>query len=370
MDPTFSFDIRLPSEQINPNWFGAVQMQVSIPSKGVYNAYLGQAELTLLPVGQFSTLQFPVPPALVPALNGSYTDLQFSIVLNLPQGAPGTYNIDNLRVGALTTPPVALPTDTPIRRDLVGLSSTGVVHVGANGESASPALTLGAVYVEERDQACVPSAATACRYIVHLSRFRVGPFSMLSTNFAGAQIFNENPFEVVLGGSGPSSLSSPIPSNVLFAIVVEGQGKGFSAFPGSSSSITINPSGNGIIAMSGQLHTNVDGHGVDFDFSTVADSPLANRPPIANAGPDQSLTSTSVCEVAVTLNGTASSDPDGNLVTWRWLEGKTLWGTGPTLSAKLHHSGTHVLTLSAVDSFGSLSQDSVAITANLPANCH
>jgi hypothetical protein len=77
VESPLKFDLRMPPEQPNASWFGAVQLFVSIPSQGVYNAFLGQQELTPLPLEQFSTLAFPVPANLLAALNASYTDLQF-----------------------------------------------------------------------------------------------------------------------------------------------------------------------------------------------------------------------------------------------------------------------------------------------------
>jgi len=371
VDANLSFDIRLPPQQPNPSWYGALQLFVSIPSQGVYNAYLGQQELTPLPLDQFKTVQFSVPSNLVAALNANYTDLQFSIAFNVPSGAPGVYYVDNFRVGALTTPPAVLPHDTPIKRDLAGLVSpgTGVVHFGADGQSAAPSLTLGAFYIEERDKACVPSSTTACRFLVHTARFHTGSFSMFNTNFAGVSIVNQDPFEVVLGGSGPSSLSSPIPSNVLFAFNIDGQQRGFSAFPGAASTVTISPAGSGMISMTAKLQGNIDGHAVNVDFTATADSPLANRPPIANAGPDLTLTSTSQCQASVTLNASATADPDGNLSTLRWMEGSVTLGTGAALPAKFRHAGVHNLSLLAVDSFGSASRDDLVVTVNLPASC-
>ncbi len=49
----------------------------------------------------------------------------------------------------------------------------------------------------------------------------------------------------------------------------------------------------------------------------------ANRPPIANAGPDQTVNEGAL----VNLNGTASSDPDGNPITFLWTQ-----TAGPTVT--------------------------------------
>lgn len=95
---TLALDIQLPTAQSNPYWYGAVQLYISVPSKGIYNAYLGQQELTGKPLNQFLTLSFGVPSDVVTKLAaGGYTDFTVKPVLNVPSDATGTYLLDNLR---------------------------------------------------------------------------------------------------------------------------------------------------------------------------------------------------------------------------------------------------------------------------------
>jgi hypothetical protein len=82
-----------------------------------------------------------------------------------------------------------------------------------------------------------------------------------------------------------------------------------------------------------------------------------NNPPIANAGPDQNSTS-----AAVTLDGSGSSDPDGNLLIYSWSIGGTeiAIGVNPTVNLA---DGTHDILLTVSD--GELSAtDNVLVTVS------
>jgi hypothetical protein len=74
---------------------------------------------------------------------------------------------------------------------------------------------------------------------------------------------------------------------------------------------------------------------------------LQNTPPIADAGPDQSLEQTNTQGAMVTLNGTGSSDPDNDTLTyyWNWTEGSA---TGATPTA-LFPVGNTTVTLTVTD---------------------
>src|SRR4051794_41084039 len=90
-------DVRLPSPQANPFWYGFVQLLVSVPSKGVNNQFVGQVELTGKPLNQFFPVDFNLPPSLVATLQaGGYSDFRAKIVINVPFNATGNYLFDNL----------------------------------------------------------------------------------------------------------------------------------------------------------------------------------------------------------------------------------------------------------------------------------
>lgn len=62
-------------------------------------------------------------------------------------------------------------------------------------------------------------------------------------------------------------------------------------------------------------HVYVTGYGAG-DFATIKYT--QNRSPVANAGSDQTMTTISSKAIAITLSGSASSDPDGDTLTYTW----------------------------------------------------
>jgi hypothetical protein len=362
VDPSIKFDIRLPEQQPNPNWSGAVQLMATLPSAGIYNAYVGQVELTGLTVGQFHTLEFVLTETLRNALNGNYSDLRLSIALNAPAGA-GVYNIDNIQVGPVTNP--AKEPATNLRMDLVGRTHTGVVSLEVEGEGASPPVNDALFYIRSDDGNCVPSALQECRFLVSEIRAKLGAFELDGEDFSGASVRNVSPFRITLGGL--NGLSAPIPPSALFIAR-----SGSLLLPATSRNLTmtINPAGDGFISVSGSLAGSVDGNSFNIGLSLTADTPLVNRMPVANAGVDQTVSSTSGCVATATLNGAATVDPDGNLARISWfLNGTRLYAEGAVAQVPLNRAGAQVFTALAEDSFGAQSRDDTTINVTLPSGC-
>lgn len=86
----------------------------------------------------------------------------------------------------------------------------------------------------------------------------------------------------------------------------------------------------------------------------------ANAAPSADAGPDQAVNADAGCAAAVTLNGGASTDPDGDALTSLW-SGAFGSASGPTPSVSLA-PGTHVITLTVADGRGGSASDTVTVT--------
>lgn len=97
-----------------------------------------------------------------------------------------------------------------------------------------------------------------------------------------------------------------------------------------------------------------------------------NLPPVANAGPDQTVTAGE----QVTLNGTGSSDPNGDPLTYSWcLKGKpvgsaaTLSGANtaqPTFTPDV--AGSYVFCLTVNDGQANSAPDTVVVEARLPSS--
>lgn len=88
----------------------------------------------------------------------------------------------------------------------------------------------------------------------------------------------------------------------------------------------------------------------------ILDLPAGNTAPVAVAGPDQTID----CQAQVTLDGSGSSDPDNDPITFEWSSGGMVLGTNALLTISLP-LGTNVLTLQVTDTCGASSQANVTV---------
>jgi len=87
-------------------------------------------------------------------------------------------------------------------------------------------------------------------------------------------------------------------------------------------------------------------------------------PPVADAGPDQTVESTGSGGTSVKLNGSKSSDPDGDVLSFVWKdEAGNVVGTTDVVQLTLS-VGMHTLTLKVTDSEGLSATDTVLIRVN------
>jgi parallel beta helix pectate lyase-like protein/Big-like domain-containing protein len=84
-----------------------------------------------------------------------------------------------------------------------------------------------------------------------------------------------------------------------------------------------------------------------------------NQAPIADAGPDRTVTADATCLAAVTLNG-QGWDPDGDPVTLTWI-GPFGTATGASVVVSLP-AGAHVITLTVRDGRGGSTSDTLVVT--------
>jgi len=124
--------------------------------------------------------------------------------------------------------------------------------------------------------------------------------------------------------------------------------------------------GDGIGDMPYNINSESDNYPLMEPFENYAET--GNQSPIADAGPDQTVTDTDGDgQEQVTLDGSGSYDPDGTIVCWAWTEnGNTIMMLEtPTVVTLV--TGEHTITLEVTDDLGARDTDVVVITVIAPS---
>jgi PKD repeat protein len=100
----------------------------------------------------------------------------------------------------------------------------------------------------------------------------------------------------------------------------------------------------------------------DFRIEANGSIPVSNQPPVARPGGPYSGTA----GLAVALNGSSSSDPDGTISGYQWSYGDGGNGTGATPSHTYAAAGTYTVTLTVTDNRGATASatTTVSVTAS------
>ena len=89
---------------------------------------------------------------------------------------------------------------------------------------------------------------------------------------------------------------------------------------------------------------------------------IGNPSPVADAGPDQSADDAGGDGVeSFTLDGSASADSNGSIVSYEWRDGATLLGSAASVGATLS-LGVHTVVLTVTDDGGETASNSAVIT--------
>lgn len=243
------------------------------------------------------------------------------------------------------------------RPDYVGRFTQGTAAVSLEGIDAKVLqVSEGLIAITSIDGNCVPSLtpAQACRFAINSIHFRLRDFEIggVQVNRLDIQSWEATPAQSTLSGV----LSVPEGMRFNASATVDGTA---SAFPvrTAGAAITLRPDTDHL-SIVGSFNAKIDGRNLDLAILATANVPLANHPPIANAGADQDLEAH--CTASVRLDSSRTSDPDNNFSHAFFSESGIPVGRHDVPIPFL--PGSHVLTLSAFDRLGARSTDDVVVS--------
>ncbi|MBI3949103.1 MAG: PKD domain-containing protein [Acidobacteria bacterium] len=203
---------------------------------------------------------------------------------------------------------------------------------------------------------------------------------------------------VRISGGSPSFVQAPAGAgSILGAPFINSSGQIFLAatnglvqVTGSTASLTVVPaqagevislpipdpnasSGNQFILTTTNGYVTISGNSANFSplpggageniaprvFLTLL--PVANQPPVANAGPDRTVN----VGTSVTFDGSASFDPDGTIVSYFWNFGDGTTASGQLVSHAYNSAGVFTVTLTVTDNAGATASDTALITVTM-----
>jgi len=184
--------------------------------------------------------------------------------------------------------------------------------------------------------------------------------------------------EVPVANAGPDQAVADADNSGSESVTLDGSGSTDSdgtiaSWVWTESSVEIGTGVSPIVALAVGTYTvtlTVTDDDGDTGTDTVVITVNGNGLPTANAGPDQGVTDNDGNgSEMVSLDGSASTDSDGTIVSWIWEESAAQIATGETPAAMAFTVGVHTVTLTVTDDRGGTNSDDVIITVGAqPAN--
>jgi Ca2+-binding RTX toxin-like protein len=233
------------------------------------------------------------------------------------------------------------------RIDVLG-SSSAVLRLGETTRTLAPADTD----LEISGGNC---PGRTCAITVPRLRFALQPFSLGYDSIEDVVVDNED----VLRGTKRADGTITFESGLQFISV--GKRNGYvsaSRFTASADQLGGSyDAKTGKLKLTAALRQVVGGQTQSLDI--VLDGVAVERPPIANAGPDQTLN----CNGSLArLNGSSSFDPDGSIVRYVWMERNRVLATTAQADVALATAGAHDITLTVFDDSGRHGTDVVRVS--------
>ncbi|WP_437674169.1 hypothetical protein [Sorangium sp. So ce131] len=243
----------------------------------------------------------------------------------------------------------------------VSLVAVGSVVVG--GESRSVSVERGHASLKVPDPTCANSPTHGCRIRINDLEVEYEDFEYEDRSIAGLTVFTAQPvdsFAASIDGERLFLFSIPegteyhatgLIDGVRHTVVVHSERAVTGTFDTETGEVTFS------LQFGGQIF----GGSVEGSVFGASDV-VYNRAPIARAGADQLIAATDAsCEAAVILDGSATTDTDGDLSRLLWSKDKATIATGSSAQVSLP-IGQHSIVLEAFDAAGAYAYDNLVVT--------
>lgn len=235
---------------------------------------------------------------------------------------------------------------------VVLLAPDGVAEMVLNDFPLDNTITQGVLSLQTDDAHCVALPTAPCYYTVNVLRTTISNFTFSDQDVNDAVAVVNGPIAVEDHGEG---LFIPAGTPVFVAMTLDGDRRGVESTTPTGINIMLDVVDQEI-AITGSFVGALDDVTVEATLLATGQDPFANLPPVASAGPDQTVT----CGALAHLDGSATSDPNGNLFLLAWSEGGVSLGFGPVLDVDLPE-GVHNILLEAFDTYEGRSTDTVVV---------